>query len=132
MKMPCGLLFAGMLATLALTGCQEKPRLPPPLLPSRERPVLALQVKPDALATLTIPRSALIERGGIPGVFVLENRQARFRMVRPGKTGTERVEVLSGLHGDETLVLGDLTDVHDGSPIKTAETADRSGAGMHR
>ena len=111
--------LAGMLAMLALTGCQEKPQLPPPLPPSLERPVLALQVKPDALASLAVPRTALIERGGIPGVFVLENHRARFRMVRPGKTMAAQVQVLSGLHGDEILVLGDLAAIHDGTPIKT-------------
>lgn len=119
-----GLLIAGLLAAMTLPGCQEKPPVPPPSLPSLERPVLTLQVKPDALSTLTIPRPALVERGGIPGVFVLENNQARFRMVRLGKVSATQAQVLSGLHGDETLVLGDLTDVHDGSPIKTVETAD--------
>jgi hypothetical protein len=29
------------------------------------------------------------------------------------------VNILSGLHGDETLVLGDLSEVHDGSPINS-------------
>ena len=113
------LFLAAMLAAGTLTGCQEKPPVPPPTLPSLERPVLTLRVKPDALSTLAIPRPALIERGGIPGVFVLENKQARFRMVRPGKTTAAQVQVLSGLHGDETLVLGDLAEVHDGSPIDT-------------
>ncbi len=107
-----------LVAGLALAGCKQEPPVPPPSLPTLERPVLTLRVNPDALATLTIPRPALIERGGIPGVFVLENHQARFRMVRPGKTMAAQVQVLSGLHGDETLVLGDLTDVHDGTPIK--------------
>jgi len=111
------LLIAGMLAAMMLPGCQDKPPVPPPSLPSLERPVLTLRLEPDALSTLTILRPALIERGGIPGVFVLENNQARFRMVRPGKTIAARVEVLSGLHGDEILVLGDLAEVHDGSPI---------------
>ena len=115
------LLIAGLLAVLTLAGCKKEPPVPPPSLPSLERPLLTLQVKPDALSTLTVPRPALIERGGIPGVFVLENHQARFRMVRPGKTAAERVEVLSGLHGDETLVLGDLADVHDGSPIEAGD-----------
>jgi len=27
------------------------------------------------------------------------------------------VEILSGLQGSETLVLGDLSAVHDGSPV---------------
>ena len=117
------LLRVSLLAGLALAGCKQEPPAPPPSLPSLERPVLALQVKPEVLATLTIPRPALTERGGIPGVFVLENNQARFRMVRPGKVGADRVEVLSGLHGDETLVLGDLTEVHDGSPITTVSSS---------
>jgi len=112
-----GLILAVLLAGLALAGCKKEPPVPPPSLPSLERPVLSLQVKPDALSTLTIPRPALIERGGIPGVFVLENQQARFRMVRTGKVGATQAQVLSGLHGDETLVLGDLAEVHDGSPI---------------
>ena len=115
------LLIAGLVAGLALAGCKKEPPVPPPSLPSLEGPVLALQVKPDALSTLTIPRPALIERGGIPGVFVLENQQARFRMVRTGKVGATQAQVLSGLHGDETLVLGDLAEVHDGSPITKKE-----------
>ena len=83
------------------------------------RPVLALQVKPAELLRIRIPRQALVERGGIPGVLVLSPAgEARFRMVRPGGTPGTQVEILSGLHGDETLVLGDLADVHDGSPIK--------------
>jgi hypothetical protein len=121
MRKLTGPILAALLAMLVLPGCQEKPPTPPPSLPTLERPVLPLHGKPDALATLTIPRAALAERGGIPGVFVLENNQARFRMVRPGKTGTAQVQVLSGLHGDEALVLGDLTDVHDGSPITIKE-----------
>jgi multidrug efflux pump subunit AcrA (membrane-fusion protein) len=36
-------------------------------------------------------------------------------MVRTGKSYDGRVEVLSGLAGDEVLVTG---DVHDGSPIQ--------------
>ena len=121
MKTLSGPILAGLLAAVTLPGCQEKPPVPPPSLPSLERPVLTLQVKPDELPKLTIPRPALVERGGIPGVFVLENNQARFRMVRPGKVGATQVQVLSGLHGNETLVLGDLAEVHDGSPIEAGD-----------
>ncbi len=107
-----------MLAALPLAGCNKKPEVPPPSLPRVERPVLALNAKPGELLKLSIPRQALVERGGIPGVFVLsETGEARFRMVRAGKTGDTRVEILSGLAGNETLVLGDLAAVHDGSPI---------------
>ena len=107
------------LAILPLAGCNKKPELPPPSLPRVERPVLTLNLKPGELLKLSIPRQALVERGGIPGVFVLSaTGEARFRMVRTGSTQGAQVEILSGLRGDETLVLGDLADVHDGSPIK--------------
>lgn len=79
---------------------------------------MSLNLKPADLLKIRIPRQALVERGGIPGVFVLSKEaQARFRMVRAGRTFDAQVEILSGLHGDETLVLGDLAAVHDGSPI---------------
>jgi len=69
---------------------------------------------------ISIPRSALVERAGLPGVFVVSSdRLARFRLVRPGQTHGERIEILSGLRGGETLVVGDLSAVRDGSPINT-------------
>ena len=112
------------LAALPLAGCDRKPPEPPPSLPGLERPVLALKQKPGDALKLKIPRAALVERGGIPGVFVLsEAGAARFRLVRAGRTAGAQTEILSGLHGNETLVLGDLGAVHDGSPI----TAVKSG-----
>ena len=109
-----------ILLGLVLAGCEKKPPEPPPSLPRVERPVQALNLKPGATLRINIPRAALVERGGIPGVFVLsETGEARFRLVRPGRTGGTQVEILSGLHGNETLVLGDLAAVHDGTPITT-------------
>ncbi len=122
-----------ILVALALAGCDKKPPEAPPSLPRVERPVLSLNLKPGELLKIKIPRQALVERGGIPGVFVLsEAGEARFRLVRTGKASDTQVEILSGLHGTETLVLGDLSTVHDGSPVKILETADRSGAGTRR
>ena len=113
------LLLIGI-AALTLAGCHGEPGTPPVSLPHLERPVLALHGKPGEAVKIRIPRQALVERGGIPGVFVLgEAGEARFRMVRAGDTRGAQTEILSGLHGDETLVLGDLSAVHDGSPITT-------------
>ena len=107
-----------ILLGLVLTGCDKKPPEAPPSLPRMERPVLVLNLKPGATLRINIPRAALVERGGIPGVFVLsEAGEARFRLVRPGRTSGTQVEILSGLHGNEMLVLGDLAAVHDGTPI---------------
>jgi hypothetical protein len=113
-------LAVALLFIPLITGCDKKPPEAPPSLPRVERPVLALNLKPGATLRIKIPRAALVERGGIPGVFVLnETGEARFRLVRPGRTSGTQVEILSGLHGNETLVLGDLGAVHDGTPVAT-------------
>jgi hypothetical protein len=39
-------------------------------------------------------------------------------MLRLGKVAGDRIEVLAGLTGNERLVLGDLHEVRDGSPIR--------------
>ena len=104
-----------VVAALLLAACNKKATesAPPAAL---TRPVLIL----DAQAgRVLVPQSALVERGGIPGVFVLSaENQARFRMVRTGKNVSDRVEILSGLSGSETLVAGDLRDMQDGSLIR--------------
>ena len=111
------LLLIGIMM-LALAACHGEPGTPPVSLPRLERPVVALHAKPGQLLKILVPRGALVERGGIPGVFVLsEAGEARFRMVRAGDTRGAQTEILSGLHGDEMLVLGDLSAVHDGTPI---------------
>lgn len=98
-----------------LVACGKKPAEPAPSA-ALARPLLALESRSGRIL---IPQAALVTRGGIPGVFVLtEQGEARFRMVRTGKSDAGRVEILSGLKGDETLVTGDLGAVHDGSRIE--------------
>ncbi len=87
-------------------------------LPVIERPVLEVKAVPGKDKYISIPRAALTESHGIPGVFVVDNNEARFRMVQPGEISGKKVKILSGLFGGETLVTGDLEKVHDGSPIK--------------
>lgn len=112
-------IASALLAGLILTACNEKSPATPPSLPRLERPTMTLGVKSGEALKIKIPRAALVERGGLPGVFVLSAaREARFRLVRPGRVTDAQAEILSGLHGDETLVLGDLAAVHDGSPIE--------------
>ena len=86
-------------------------------LPVVERQVVKISAASGDGIRISIPRAALTIRNGVPGVFVVDNKEARFRMVRTGKTGTTKVDILSGLFGGETLVLGELESVHDGSPI---------------
>jgi len=54
---------------------------------------------------LLIPRSAVVERGQLQGVFVLDqNRVASLRYVTLGKFSGSEIEVLSGLQGGEWFV----------------------------
>jgi hypothetical protein len=108
-------ISVSVLTILLLAACGKKAAEPAPLA-AQVHPTLTLDAK---AGRVLVPQSAVVERGGIPGVFVLgETAQARFRMVRTGKNVDGRVEILSGLGGSETLVTGDLRDVHDGSPIQ--------------
>jgi len=108
-------------AAFALTACgSAAPPAAPLTLPTLERPVVRVAAPATGNANTEIPRAAFVERGGLPGVFVLDsNGLARFRLVRLGKTTGDRLEVISGLQPGEMLVRGDLAEVRDGSPITT-------------
>ena len=114
------LVVGACLTAVALAACGRKPEPPPPP-PHLERAVITLQIPaaetPDAPPGILVPRAAYVERAGIPGVFVLHEGLARFLMVKTGRARGNDLEILSGLHGTETLVLGELSAVRDGSPI---------------
>lgn len=56
-------------------------------------------------AVLQIPRSALVERGEISGVYVLDGNRLALRQLRLGQGVGGRVEVLAGLTSGETIAL---------------------------
>ena len=108
---------------MTLLGCTDKTPSPHAAGTSLSRPVLNVETR---AGRLLVPTSAIIERGGVPGVFVLTAQgQARFRMIRSGKVVNGRVEILSGLDGDESLVGGDLHDVHEVSLVKNILVTDK-------
>lgn len=86
-------------------------------LPVIESHVITLNMEPNSAKPIWIPQTLLVSRDAVPGVFVLENNQARFRMVLPGKHSRSKVEILSGLFGNETLLSDELDAMHDGSPV---------------
>jgi len=111
---------AVLASLLALAACHSAPPPAPPSPPALSRPLIAL----PGGSPVRVPSALLVEQGGVPGVFVLAaDHTARFRMVRTGQDLAGRVEILAGLSGDETLVGGELRDVHDGSPITSAPSA---------
>ncbi len=52
-----------------------------------------------------IPRAAIVWRGSLPGVYVLNNNRRELRLLRLGNTYGSEVTVLSGLKGGETIEL---------------------------
>lgn len=59
---------------------------------------------------LFAPKSAIHERGQLTFVYVAADGRARMRLLRTGKTDTDKVEVLSGLEPGESVLVGEVAD----------------------
>ncbi len=70
-------------------------------------------------AVVMVPGDAILERGGLTGVFVVDgdNNTARFRWLRTGRVFPDTIEVSAGLDGTETILARDDTRVRDGDKI---------------
>jgi RND family efflux transporter MFP subunit len=65
-----------------------------------------LQFPRGERTSLLVPRTALVQRGQLQGVYVVSaNKTADLRYVTLGKVLDQQVEVLSGLENGETLVV---------------------------
>lgn len=54
---------------------------------------------------LVVPRSALVYRGEVSGVYVVKDAKVGLRQVRPGRAEGEVVEILAGLEPGEQVAL---------------------------
>lgn len=70
-----------------------------------------------ARMALLVPRAAIVRRGGLDGVFVLDGNSARFRWLRTGKEIDEAVEVNAGLAAGETVLVGATDTLRDGATV---------------
>ncbi|GAO04216.1 efflux RND transporter periplasmic adaptor subunit [Anaeromyxobacter sp. PSR-1] len=59
---------------------------------------------PAAQAALWVPKSALVQRGDLTGVFVADGGKARLRWISPGEPAGDAVLVRAGLRGGETVI----------------------------
>jgi RND family efflux transporter MFP subunit len=71
---------------------------------------------PDAVR---VPRLALVERDGRPGVFVIEQGHARFRALTLGIEGDDCVEVREGLAAGEVVATTGRSSLADGMAVRT-------------
>jgi membrane fusion protein, multidrug efflux system len=68
---------------------------------------------------ITIPKTAIVERGQLIGVYVVDNQGvARLRLLKTGKIYGDAIEVLSGLGEGEEIVVTDVASVSDGARVR--------------
>jgi RND family efflux transporter MFP subunit len=66
-----------------------------------------------------VPARALIERGSLSGVFVIEEGRARLRWIDVGERAGDAWVVRAGLRPGEEVIL-DPSDLRDGDPVQVA------------
>lgn len=69
-------------------------------------------------AAVTVPTSAVIERGQLSQVFVVQKGRAWLRLVTVGERQDGSVEVLSGLQAGERVVAAPDGSLHDGQRVQ--------------
>jgi RND family efflux transporter MFP subunit len=70
-------------------------------------------------AALRVPASAVVHRGQMELLFVVQNNQARLRLVRTGKHLGNEVEIVSGIEINEIVVTDKAASLLDGQPVQT-------------
>jgi multidrug efflux pump subunit AcrA (membrane-fusion protein) len=73
--------------------------------------------------TLMVPQSAVLERGQIRSVHVVERDTARLRFVTVGETRDNRREILSGLTTGEKIIVAPPPLLADGGRVAIQEAA---------
>jgi RND family efflux transporter MFP subunit len=64
-----------------------------------------------------VPLSALVVRGQMETVFVVEKQNARLRIVRTGKRIGGEVEVIAGINEGDRVVIEGAGTLRDGQPV---------------
>ncbi|MBJ7259779.1 MAG: efflux RND transporter periplasmic adaptor subunit [Chthoniobacterales bacterium] len=78
-------------------------------VPVRERPALL------------VAGDAVVRRGQIESVFVVDGGKARLRLVKTGRKMDGQIEILGGLSGGETVVVRDAHLLEDGSAVEAGQ-----------
>jgi membrane fusion protein (multidrug efflux system) len=89
------------------------------------RAKVLVSVRPDAPS---LPRTAVFEVDGEPHVYVLAGGKAKRTAVETGLEGDSRVEILSGLSGEDIVVAGGGAGITEGMPLRPANEKPRTAA----
>lgn len=71
-----------------------------------------------AAKTILVPKSAVVEKGQLAGVFSVKEGVARYRMIKTGMVSGDNVEVLSGLTEGEEVAISNVDKLSDGSQVE--------------
>lgn len=71
-----------------------------------------------ASPSLRIPRSALVQRGQLDLIFVINAQRAQMRLVKVGQAEADRIEILSGLQAGEAVAVEGAESLHDGQSVE--------------
>ena len=74
-----------------------------------------------ASLAVSVPAEAVVHHGQLEGVFVVDAGTARLRLVRSGRIHDGKLEIASGLSGEETVVLGGAADLVDGQRVEVTK-----------
>ncbi len=79
-----------------------------------------VQIPAGEIRKLMIERQAVISRGQLTGIYLVDSDHiARFRLIRPGKTRGNSVEVLSGMKEGDRYVKEPMPKLSDGDRVVT-------------
>jgi RND family efflux transporter MFP subunit len=72
---------------------------------------------------LLVPQSAVLERGQVRSVYVVQGDTARLRLVTLGETRDNRCEILSGLTAGEKILVAPPPLLSDGNRVAIQEAS---------
>jgi RND family efflux transporter MFP subunit len=68
--------------------------------------------------SMRVPASAIVQRGQVEILFVVENQHARLHLVKTGRRVDDEMEILSGLDSGDMVVIANPQQLVDGQRLK--------------
>lgn len=72
----------------------------------------------DSSQTLLVPATALVQRGQLTGLYVVDQGILRWRLVKTGRSIGEQIEILSGLDNGEQVVTVGVERAKSGAKVE--------------
>lgn len=66
---------------------------------------------------LLVPNNAVLKRGQMDIVFVVQDKHASLRLVKIGKMLSDEIEILSGIEEGEQVIVSGIATLIDGQPV---------------